>query len=280
MLFLRKGENNVKLVRLTLRSSPCTGPYAPAVFRFRVHFPGSYPSTAPLVIFTSDVFHPLIAPLTTASFSSSFSDADADGNAPEERLPPGALNLRHKFSQWKQRSDSKLRGRPTSLTSSPATPVSKPAPVPETVRDSGVASDNMNQTHVIDVLTYVRSSFEDDTVLDALPFEAAANQGAWYAWRAHRAKLGVKGFASPAKPGNKREGKERTGPRHPSEWNWEGVWVDRVRKAVQGSLSEPVLYGSGGTGRDDDIHFRAWSDGEEEFEEVQIQIHHQQGISS
>jgi hypothetical protein len=33
--------------------------------------------------------------------------------------------------------------------------------------------------------------------------------------------------------------------RRPGEWNWEGVWEDRVRKAVKASLSEPALYGAG-----------------------------------
>jgi hypothetical protein len=40
------------------------------------------------------------------------------------------------------------------------------------------------------------------------------------------------------------EGKDLT-PRKPGEWNWEGVWEERVKRGVQASLSEAVLFGQG-----------------------------------
>jgi hypothetical protein len=42
--------------------------------------------------------------------------------------------------------------------------------------------------------------------------------------------------------------------RRPGEWNWEGVWEERVKKAIKASLSEPVLYG-GISGGEDVIRF-------------------------
>lgn len=39
--------------------------------------------------------------------------------------------------------------------------------------------------------------------------------------------------------------------RRPGEWNWEGVWEERVKKGIAASLSEPVLFG--GVGSTDDV---------------------------
>ncbi|KAI9708877.1 MAG: hypothetical protein M1828_002581 [Chrysothrix sp. TS-e1954] len=242
------------------------GPYAPAVFRFRISFPSSYPLNPPLITFVSDAFHPLLAPLTTASFGSSFPGTDSDASASEVRLPPGAFSLSHGFPQWRQR-----RGSIRDTTSAKqATPNTSPRQ-PRTERGDSVFEDP--KIHVVDVLQYMRSSFEDESILDNLPFEAAGNAGAWYAWRAHRAKAGVKFDAASASNGHRRQSsKEKAGPRHPSEWNWEGVWVARARKAVQASLSEPALYGTGGVDRDDEVHFRTWSDESEEIENMQKEM--------
>jgi hypothetical protein len=35
--------------------------------------------------------------------------------------------------------------------------------------------------------------------------------------------------------------------RRPEEWNWEGVWEERVKRGIAASLSEGVLFGNGGT---------------------------------
>ena len=45
--------------------------------------------------------------------------------------------------------------------------------------------------------------------------------------------------------------KKSPADRRPGEWNWEGVWEQRVEKAIAASLSEPVLYG--GVGAADDV---------------------------
>ena len=72
---------------------------------------------------------------------------------------------------------------------------------------------------------------DDAEVLDSVPLSAAANPGAWQAWRTYR------GNAEEAQQG----------------WNWEGVWEERVRKGVEGSLAEPVLFGGAGSGGGEEL---------------------------
>lgn len=91
-----------------------------------------------------------------------------------------------------------------------------------------------------EVLSYMGSSFDDENLLDSVPLEAAGNPGAWHAWRTHRGYHALpEGDPAARKPG---------------EWNWEGVWEERVKKNIAASLSEPVLYGGAGAG-DDTVNF-------------------------
>ncbi|KAH0541451.1 hypothetical protein FGG08_004060 [Glutinoglossum americanum] len=113
----------------------------------------------------------------------------------------------------------------------------------------------------VEVLRYIRSTFDDETVLDSLPLEAAGNPGAWHAWRAHRLMSrpfkatddgvlsGIGDTGDATHPENRRLAGGKPG-RQPGEWNWEGVWEERVRKGVEGSLTEPILYGNAGPGDD------------------------------
>ena len=39
----------------------------------------------------------------------------------------------------------------------------------------------------------------------------------------------------------------------PGDWNWDGVWAERVKKGVSASISEQMLYG--GTEGDDTVGF-------------------------
>lgn len=89
------------------------------------------------------------------------------------------------------------------------------------------------------MLGYIRSTFDDQSVLDSVPLEAAGNPGAWHAWAAYRGHN-----AAP-------EGEPAV--RKPGEWNWEGVWEERVQRNIQASLSEPVLYGD--VGGDDTVRY-------------------------
>ena len=90
-----------------------------------------------------------------------------------------------------------------------------------------------------EVLRYIRSAFDDEDVLDAVPLEAAGNPGAWHAWRTHRRLPAGKALSGQG------EGAAAT-TRRPEEWNWEGVWEERVKRGTAASLSEGVLFGNAG----------------------------------
>jgi hypothetical protein len=105
-----------------------------------------------------------------------------------------------------------------------------------------------------EVLHYIRSAFDDESVLDSVPLTAAGNPGAWHAWRTHRKATGKfvqdeaveevqKSEENDQQPTESAKLTSTATPRHPGEWNWDGVWEDRVKKNVSSSLSEPVLYG-------------------------------------
>lgn len=207
----------------------------------------------------------------------------------QDRLPPGAFSLRHGFPRW--------YSKPTS---------------PTTTSENGnqTKPSILSQIHVVDILRYIRSAFESSTALDAVPFEAAGNPGAWYAWQAYRKKILEKeqsrdsegtpsGHArTPSKSatgGHARSPSKGTPSGHararskgvigspnpngdtpnrakrPSEWNWEGVWEQRVKRAVNDSLAEPVLFGAGaGPAKEDDIHFANLPT--EEVEEIHAEM--------
>lgn len=112
---------------------------------------------------------------------------------------------------------------------------------------------------IVDILKYVQQAFVDEAGLDTLPLEAAGNEGAWKAWRAHRV---IKGAMKTLTAKTQRQ--------H-GEWNWDGVWEERVRKGIDASISEPVLFGST-AGGDDLIHFTPQDDAI--LERVKLMSHH------
>lgn len=89
---------------------------------------------------------------------------------------------------------------------------------------------------VSELLDYIRSTFDDETVLDSLSLEAAGNPGAWHAWRAHRGEN-----SSSAANSSKRATPQA---RLPGDWHWDGVWTRRVQSEIEASHSEPMLYGN------------------------------------
>lgn len=119
---------------------------------------------------------------------------------------------------------------------------------------------NIAQKHPIQLLHYIRLIFSTPEILDSLPLSSAANPSAWHAWRSHRAKtLGDRTRSPPARAvnGGSETGSERSlspgaaaqqpgGARRPGEWNWTGVWEERVRKAVVISRTEGALFGGEG----------------------------------
>ena len=115
---------------------------------------------------------------------------------------------------------------------------------------SSLAAAAGKDTSIVTVLEYIRTTFCEDTVLDSIPLEAAANPGAYHAWRTYRAPVLVSQTSPTAESQASATGKVPESStlgrnRRPGQWNWEGVWEERVKKAVKASLSEPVLFGAG-----------------------------------
>ncbi|KAK2785796.1 hypothetical protein FQN53_007376 [Emmonsiellopsis sp. PD_33] len=263
------------------------GPYASAILRFQLRFPSTYPDLPPLVTFSTDIFHPLLVPLTTYTFTTGTPDTDTVSATDEERLPPGGFSLRHGFPHWFGRarrstansaaSSRNVSGADTNEPdgrinedqeeTTPKTPVSKavgssvseqsfknlvsspPARASPVPLGKPYASQARVEVPVLKVLNYIRSTFDDESVLDSITLEAAGNPGAWHAWRSHR-RLGNKdggdGLDNQVKRGSPQA-------RRPGEWNWEGVWAKRVQTGIETSYLESVLFGSNSRGGSDDM---------------------------
>lgn len=199
------------------------------MLRFRIDFPQHFSRRPPTLTFSSDVFHPLVTPLTTYTHTNGAPDAGTVSSA-NDRLPPGGFALRHGFPEWFE------DGAPDNGTHN--------SDIVEGIAERSV--------HIVEVLQYLRIVFDTESVLDDVPLELAANTGAWHAWRTYRSK-----FTQPRKSLSTRDqdvtsltGKRSISPRQqpggarrPGEWNWQGVWEDRVRKSIEASVSEPVLFG-------------------------------------
>lgn len=166
----------------------------------------------------------------------------------DERLPPGGFSLRHGFPQWFGRSKDKTPGSRLSSTS---------------VADSATSqfSTATSTPTMYEVLEYLRSAFTDEAFLDSVPLQAAANSGAYHAWKTHRAREGGDVNESQGQPSDGRtrsplslsprsETPTAGRTRRPGEWNWEGVWEERVKRGVHNSLAEPVLFGAAVGGDD------------------------------
>lgn len=242
------------------------GPYAQAVLRFQISFPDSYPRLPPLVTFSTDIFHPLITPLTTYTYTTDTRDGGTVSASDSERLPPGGFSLQHGFPDWFGRVRRAQGGAgPSGAPHLAQTPPQAPKPPLASSNDTpsskgssaatgdspGFAETGRKDASTFEVLRYIRSTFDDEQVLDSIPLNAAGNPGAWHAWRTHRKNGGKvfsdtaganSGSASPA---------DATATKGIAGWNWDGVWEERVKKGIAASLSEPVLYG--GVGGADDV---------------------------
>ncbi|SPQ23559.1 4ff6c841-c9ce-4cde-b580-3ad59596f740 [Thermothielavioides terrestris] len=289
------------------------GPYAPAILRFQISFPDTYPSLPPLVTFSTDMFHPLITPLTTYMYSTDVQDGGTASAFDEERLPPGGFSLRHGFPGWFGRGSRAREARAlaqsqaqrrsasgggggdggggggtaavmtppravaTATGTTPGSAASGTSGVSSASFSSfstaGYAQTGRREISTYEVLRYIRSTFDNEDVLDSVPLEAAGNPGAWHAWRTHRRQTA--GKASPGQSDNKatedsaravadpNTGAVPAATKRPDEWNWEGVWEERVKRGIAASLSEGVLYGNAGTA-DEVIHFLSMEDAEVE----------------
>ncbi|CAI7566306.1 unnamed protein product [Penicillium bialowiezense] len=289
VIFVRSGRSVSRCHwnQLLISSLPA-GPYASAVLRLQLRFPDTYPDLPPTVTFATDLFHPLIVPLTTYTFSTGSASDNPVSATDEERLSPGGFSLRHGFPHWFGRAKrSGLASGATSrnvsgvsaiartseeqssadpVTNDGASDVSEP---PVNVNTEPAASEEDEGTNpplakvpvetfaeprqvvpVSEILNYIRSTFDDESVLDSLPVEVAGNPGAWHAWRAHR--RGGSG------PGHfKRESPQA---RLPGDWHWDGIWARRVQDEIENSRSEPMLFGSSVRGVDEMIRFSRLDD--------------------
>lgn len=257
------------------------GPYAPAILRFEIAFPSIYPKAPPVIRFTTDIFHPLVTPLMTYTCSSSTQSNDNIHVSAEEYLPPGGFSLLHGFPLWfeKQESSSassmpssqiscglcqhqrqsheiqgvdKLASGSTSNDSSEHTCSPRRRDRAHTLETCGSVKAHVG---IITVLNYVKKAFDDAELLDTIPLNSAANAGAWKAWRAHRKDIldtstESRGSLAPRNGrdlrNTKDEGTLLQTPSHSDDWNWDGVWRDRVQTSIIASTSEPVLYGASG----------------------------------
>ncbi|KAJ5259374.1 hypothetical protein N7478_012355 [Penicillium angulare] len=257
------------------------GPYASAILRFHIRFPDIYPDLPPLVTFTTDLFHPLIVPLTTYTFSTGSASDNPVSATDDERLPPGGFSLRHGFPHWFGRAkrsglasgassrnvsggsagtaNTATKGIPESAgfiteETAPADASDDQVEDPENIdqseeppRVAQVPSINQfvetrKSVPVAELLDYIRSTFDDETVLDSLPVDVAGNPGAWHAWKAHR--RGADSFG--------RSRRESPQARRPGDWHWDGIWARRVQDEIEASHSEPMLFGNAARGGGDE----------------------------
>ena len=243
------------------------GPYALAVLRFRISFPLNYPCVPPLVVFNSDVFHPLVTPSTISTYATSSSELDKLTTTDQERLPPGGLSLRHGFPTWFKQNDqssipplgeespkSSLDTAVGSECDSDEHPnvvlrqVSKKEyTVPDHVAGNGfrISVNHIVVPSINDVLHYMKQIFEDESVLDIILLDEACNEGAWHAWKAYRAHMNVISRTGNQKDGQVSLSQGRNGMKSLSDWNWEGVWAKRVKAIIDVSISDPALFAGG-----------------------------------
>ncbi|KAI5306145.1 hypothetical protein KEM56_002088, partial [Ascosphaera pollenicola] len=225
----------------------------------------------PVLTFTTDIFHPLIVPLTTYTFTTNPGDAGTFSASDEERLPAGCFSLRHGFPHWFQRNQKNAQSATgSSLSVNAQTPSSTndkgndPSKTSQNTQPdapdfqddseefvhvaSGGPHGELPDIPVLSVLNYVRTTFDDETVLDSIPLSAAGNQGAWHAWQSHRkAQKLLSGCEIPVTD------TRPTQSRLPKEWNWEGVWEKRVKTCVEASYLESTLFGSMARNSPDDL---------------------------
>ncbi|CAI0648999.1 unnamed protein product [Colletotrichum noveboracense] len=239
------------------------------------------------------MFHPLITPLTTYMYTTDIQDNGTNACLPAASAydTDSQLGLDEEAEVWRVPPATPARGGTSS--SAATTPSSKATPIGGR---PGYLDTSRREVSTYEVLRYIRSTFDDDSVLDSVPLEAAGNPGAWHAWRTRQRQAGNVTEDSAKRPVEAQEGeteeKKAEGetaaadgqdkaeqpvpeaepaapatpvantikrkpvsgvvptPRHPGEWNWEGVWEDRVQKGIAASLSEAVLYGAASGGDD------------------------------
>ena len=205
--------------------------------------------------FLQDVFHPLVTPLTTYTYSTRERGGTVSA-ADEETLPPGGLVLKEGFPEWFDH-DGKAGEEASKLQKGEQPTDSDGAETKQDTSAAAAAALPDSPPHIVKVLQYLRLVFSAPEIVDGVPLSSAANPSAWHAWRSYRAKiLGETRAQSPAAlPSGGDASSDRSlspraaqpgGARRPGEWNWSGVFEDRVRKVVASSRAEGTVFGGGG----------------------------------
>jgi len=197
----------------------------------------------------------LVAPLTTYTYTTGSSNSDTVSASDEERLSPGEFSLRHGFPHWFRRnqknsdasSGASSRDASGSYEAGHLNLRNAVRPPPEDLSSRGSSTHPLTKsytktTSIIEVLQYIKRSFDTEGALDTLPFNAAGNSGAWKAWRAYRRSTHEDRGILASEPGVRQQ----------DEWSWDGVWEERVRKGIDASIADSTLYGGGG---DDLVRF-------------------------
>lgn len=261
------------------------GPYASAIVRFQIRFPDVYPDLPPLVTFATDVFHPLIVPLTTYTFSTNSASDDPVSATDEERLPPGGFSLRHGFPHWfgrAKRRSGVASGKSSRNVSGPSTGTAsvdagKAPSGPATEgnasegRSSGVGSPNdpvdedrgtndepsrIAQVPSVDQFTEPKKfvpvaellDYIRSTFDDAEVLDSLPSEAAGNPGAWHAWKAHRRGGAG---PGDLKRGSPQA--RLPGDWHWDGIWARRVQDEIAVSHSDPMLFGSSARGSGDDM---------------------------
>lgn len=275
----------------------------------------------PLLTFQTDVFHPLIVPLTTYTFSGGGggggSEEGVSSKDVEERLPPGAFRVRWGGEGWFADVGSGLGkevvegdgrdgggrdefGKDGEVNGADIHDEAGQSEIPST-NDS--TTDSANSQHTPDnlstprlsnhsvnpqdspqhtsptvsttlaLLHHLHASFTKADFLDTIPLSHAANTSAWHAWRSYRDLPQIDFQMAPAQHESgrsptsvtatttginttsaNREATQPTlhnqtqtqninSPRHPRNWNWDGLFESRVSSSVRESNSDFALYG-------------------------------------
>jgi hypothetical protein len=212
----------------------------------------------------------LVVPLTTYTFSTGAVDAIGTVSATDDqRLPSGAFSLRNGFPNWFERYRRLGGSRNGSRRVSGNSELGQDDVVTVSLEGAQISQPTQDCS-VVKALAYLKSSFEEPQILDNMRLEAAANPGAWHAWRSFRGLPKAASRAvSPAQDG------ARKGPaaqKQPGDWNWEGVFEKRVKSGIEASISDAVLFGSARPGPqvNETIRFRKLD--EEQLEAVKDEM--------
>ena len=244
------------------------GIYAPAILRFRINFPNAYPEVPPVVIFETDIFHPLLVPLTTYSYVSNAIESSGNGSnvRNELLLPPGGFSLHGMRSKGEgQFHDGTVSHKETSNVYTTSTldnckganlansRNASPSNV-SLISDASPTPQRSQRYVVAMVLYYIKVAFSSYDFLDSILVGDAVNPGAFFAWRSHRLSTArddynrcqekAKKCASSQLSTISQMSKGDSPNIWSGQWNWDGVWSDRVHKAVQTSIADSTLFGS------------------------------------